>query len=331
MTHHSKLLLLVTTIGITQTFCGTEEHFNSNGDMPSSSDSSSNTTSNSGSDHLLEKSSLALEVVRVSASSSEDFAHLEYKNADFAFVIRCNSAWTLRRANGLPARTPSGRLTEMSPLESQSVWESAIATSSQCTFFGEKLIRASLSDPLALSGTYFYLLRPCKVQAPKSHSSTETFECSESLLSSPDIRINNSITERKRKIYVDILSKENQLVGVTLRLRSHLSAALEAQLKCEENTAIDAVREAKLKALRTVLSTSIAAAVGGAIAGPAAALTAAKQTLSWITEYFGSGTQANPSQCTLLKDAEQQAEFVADEIDVLTKKISQLKSELARL
>jgi hypothetical protein len=148
-------------------------------------------------------------------------------------------------------------------------------------------------------------------------------------MSSPDISLYNDITDQKRKIFIEILTKENQLVGLALKLKSQLSVALEAQRMCEQNTAVDAVREAKSKALKTVLSTSIAAAMGGAIAGPAAALAAARQTLTWITEYLGSGTQANPANCGQMKDSEILVETVATEMEILHKKISQLKNELA--
>ena len=313
------------------THCGTDELIRREIDNQHSTEDSVQKDPDTELNEWLSQASLGLEVTQTSANSSDAFAHISYVYADFALAIRCNSAWTLRRANGMPARTEDGRLVSMTALEARAVWESAVASTDHCTSFGEKLIRASLADPIAASGTYFYLLRPCRVPISGTDSGMPRFGCSSHLLSTPNINLRNEQSDHVRQIFKEILLKENQLIGVALKLRSHLSFALEAQVKCEQNTTVDAVREAKAKALRTVLSTSVAAAVGGAIAGPAGALTAAKQTLSWITDYLGSGTKANPAQCTQMKDAETQTELAAIEIESLHKKISQLKAELADL
>lgn len=299
------------------------------------SDSTENSHSNdvkqhdSGLEEVNSPATIEIEFTRVSAHSTDVFAHLDYSNSDFTFVIRCSAAWTLRRANGLPARSSQGNLVSMNSLEARAVWQGAIEATTHCTSFGDKLIRASFSDPIAQSGNYFYLFRPCKSPISISDSQLQTLSCSERLVSSPDISVHNTLSENKRKVFLQILQRESQIAGVTLRLRDQLNVALEAQKKCEENASVDAVQEARSKALATALGTSIAAAVGGAIAGPSAALAAARQTLSWITEYLGAGTQANPNKCGILKEAERQAHSIASQVDVLEKEISQLKSELA--
>lgn len=323
--------IVLTLTGLSFTHCGAAEYVVNDSENRSSSSDSSRNDTDSASAVKLNPASLSLKIIQTSAKASDVFAHITYSDADFAFVIRCQAAWTLRRANGMPARTTDGQLDSVTELESRAIWESAIETSAHCTSFGEKLIRASLSDPLAASGRYFYLLRPCKVPLADSLPESHSFLCSSNIQSTPDITLYNELSERERLVFKKILALENQIAGVALKFRARLSIALEAQLKCEQNTTVDAVREAKSKALKTVLSTSIAAAVGGAVAGPAAALAAAKQTLSWVTEYLGSGTRANPTKCTQLKDAQTQTELVAIELEALHEKVSQLKNELADL
>lgn len=270
---------------------------------------------------------LYIDVIRTDATSTDNFVNLTFENSDFAQVLRCKSNFTLRRPNGLPARSPSGKLQPMTGLEAKATWNSALAESSQCQLIGDKLMRASFADSLSESGTYYYLFRPCRAKGNDQNSQF----CVENFVGTPDIVIHNNLSLERRAQFKQLLMKEAQLAGVAMRFRDKLEIAIEEQQRCEQNKTVDAVKEAKAKALVSVLSTSLAAAIGGAIAGPAAALTAARQTLSWIKEYLGAGTQNNPNQCSALKNSEELATAAAREIESLQKEISQLQAELAEL
>lgn len=79
----------------------------------------------------------------------------------------------------------------------------------------------------------------------------------------------------------------------------------------------------------SVLLTSVAASVGGAVAGSQGALEAALQTLEWIKNNTNLRSRSQPSQCKQLVDSEALAAEQAIKIDVISKEISQLRTELA--
>lgn len=324
MTNKLFHLVLFIVLSATHVRCGMSQDFPSE---ETTTQESSDGAAQSSERRKSQPVRLRIDVIRTNATSTDDIVDLRYENADFASVLRCNSKFILRKANGLPVRSSVGKLQPMTALDAKAAWTNAFSEITQCQLIGEKLMRASFADSFSESGTYYYLFRPCVAEGEDKTSQV----CAEHFVSSPDIVLHNVLTLERREQFRTLLMKEAQLAGVAIRFREQLEIALEEQQRCEQNKAVDAVKEAKAKALVSVLSTSLAAAVGGAIAGPVAALTAARQTLSWITEYLGAGTQSNPNQCSALKNSEDLATAAAREIDSLQKEISQLQTELADL
>ena len=271
-----------------------------------------------------------LNLVRSEGTSFDTLAIVDYQNADFAQVIRCSSHFTLRSASGIPARNSDGQMISLSQIESRAIWESALSDTSHCRLLGEKLVRVSFSDPFAATGSYFYIFNPCR-SAGSSESYPTGMACSFQLSSTDDISLRNTVTEEKLRLLQLMLNKEGALAAVTLRFRNDLTIALEAQKRCEGNAAVDAVKEARTKALATLLGTGIAAAIGGVVAGPGGAVAIAQQTLQWIAQYYGPGTQANPSKCVVLRNAENEAQNSASELEKLRNEISQIQEDLAHL
>jgi len=273
---------------------------------------------------------IKLNFVRSEATSLDTLAIVDYQNADFAHVIRCSSHLTLRSPTGIPARNSEGQFISFSTIESRAIWESALADTSHCKLLGEKLVRISFSDPFATTGSYFYIFNPCR-SAGSSESYTTGMTCSFQLTSTNGVSLRNTVTEEKLRLLQLMLNKEGALAAVALRFRTDLTIALEAQKRCEGNSAADAVKEARTKALATLLGTGIAAAIGGVVAGPGGAVAIAQQTLQWIAQYYGPGTRANPSKCIILRNAENEAQNSASEIEKLRKEISQIQEDLAIL
>lgn len=270
---------------------------------------------------------IQLNSVRSSGTSYDSLAMLDYQNTDFVQAIRCSASFKLKSPTGLDARNSEGLLTTSNSMELKAIWQTALSETSQCRMLSEKIIRVSFSDPFAQSGNYFYLFNPCR----SSSKNSSTPVCYFNLVATKNISIVNNTNEARFRLNQILFEKEGQLAALTLNFRDQLLFAIEAQKRCEGNTAVDAVKEARTKALSTVLSSGIAGAIGGLIGGPAAAVALAQQTFQWIAQYYGSGTQANPSRCTLLKDAEASAQSSGEKIETLRNEISQLQQELARI
>lgn len=273
---------------------------------------------------------IILNSVRSEATSFDTLAVIDYQNADFAQVVRCSSHLTLRSPTGIPARNSEGQFISFRAIESRAIWESALADTYHCRLLGEKVVRISFSDPFAPTGNYFYIFNPCR-SAGSSENDTTGMKCSFQLTSTGGVSLRNTVTAEKLRLLQLMHDKEGALAAVTLRFRTDLTIALEAQKRCEGNAAVDAVKEARTKALATLLGTGIAAAIGGVVAGPGGAVATAQQTLQWIARYYGPGTESNPSKCTLLRNAENEAQNSASDIEKLRKQISQIQEDLAIL
>lgn len=303
--------------------CGT-------GDQPGSGRKGTSRKQTS-SEQLIEESipaQINLTGLRTDASSLESIVEIEYKNTDYISVLRCSSSFILRGPTGKILRHPSGSLQSDSGLELRAAWENALGATTSCRLLGEKVVRASFNDPIAPTGSYFYVFNPCRETIASENRPAQTI-CSFNLASTEDISIRNTLNERTTAIAQLLTEKEAQLAALALNFRQQMVQSLYAQKSCENNEAVDAVKEARWKALSSVLITGIAASIGGAVAGPQAAVTAAQKTLQWIMENVQAGTNHNSTRCTLLQDAEAKAKDFASQIDSLTKEISQLKSELA--
>lgn len=270
-----------------------------------------------------------LTATRSDATSLQSIADIEYINSDYVSVIRCSSEFSLRGPTGKVVRDSTGKMNVSRDFELRAVWEQALESTSSCRLLGEKLVRSSFADPLAATGNYFYLFNPCRETLGSKAQVAKTL-CSFQLTSSEDVALTNTLTEKTSSIAILINKKEAELAALALIFRQQMSEALNAQKSCENNEAIDAVKESRWKALSGVLMTGIAASIGGAVAGPQAAVAAAQKTLQWIMENFNAGTSHNPSHCKLLQDVESKAQQVASEIDSITKQISQLQGELAQ-
>ncbi|MEN9530773.1 MAG: hypothetical protein RI932_2646 [Pseudomonadota bacterium] len=270
---------------------------------------------------------VALSAMRSEGTSIDTLAVMDYQNADFVQTIRCSARFTLRTPLGFNARDASGAIAALSAAEMRAVWYGALSDTTHCRMLGERMMRTSFSDPFAASGTYFYVFNPCR----SSEVGNNGVSCSFQLTTTNNINLSNTLNEEKLRLMNLLMAKEAQLASVTLRFRSKLMVALEAQKRCEGNAAVDAVKEARTKALASLLGAGVAAAIGGVIAGPSSAVLLAQQALHWIAQYYGPGTQANPSSCLILKDAEAEAQVVGTEIEALRKEIGQIQMDLANL
>jgi hypothetical protein len=258
------------------------------------------------------------------------FLEIDYQNSDFTKVIRCNSSYQLMSPKGKLLRQRSGAIDSQNSLERRAAWESALSSSDYCQLIGEKTVRAAFNDMLAPSGAYFYVFNPCREFTDKQSGMSYT-KCSYDLISSIDISLQNTHLEQGLRIARQLTEKESQLTGLALRIREQMLASLEKQKSCENNEAVDAVREARQKALSAVLMTGIAASIGGVVGGPEGAKAAAKRTLQWIYENFTLGGEHNPTKCKILSDAETAAKETAAAIEGISNEIDQLKNELVQL
>ncbi len=284
-------------------------------------------------DALLEdthEAELNLNSQTTTSDAIEPFVEIDYKKSDFLNAIRCKSEFILRDPTGRPVRLSTGKIDAKSQLEQRAVWEFALAATESCQLVGEKVVRPSFNDSLAPAGSYFYLFSPCR-ESLSSASQPTRIRCSYNLVSTLNIELRNSLSEQAKTVAQKIAEKEAQLASIALRFREHMMNSLQAQKNCQNNEAVDAVKEARMKALSGLLMTGIAASVGGVIWGPQGAATAAQKTLQWIYENYPPGTTHNSSRCQLVADAEQKAKELAGVIDTVTKEISQLKAELASL
>jgi hypothetical protein len=269
---------------------------------------------------------LELTKLKTAVTSLDAIADIDFKNSDYAMVLRCNSNFQLRGPTGKIMRSPSGVIFESHPLEMRATWEDALGSTTSCRLLGEKVLRARFTDSIADDGRYFYVFNPCRESI-----ATGKPLCSYMLASTEDVDLRNTVNEKTSSIVSLLARKESQLAGVAIRFRKQMTISLNAQKSCENNEAVDAVKEARWKALSSALATGIAAAIGGAIAGPQAAVNAAQKTLQWIIENFPPGTTHNSSNCRLLADSEAKAKELATEIDYISKEIGQLKKELTNL
>jgi len=270
---------------------------------------------------------VALSSMRAEGTSMDTLAVVDYQNADFVQTLRCSARYILRTPLGFPSRDTAGMIVPLSAIEMKAMWHSALSNTYHCRLLGERIMRTSFSDPFAATGSYFYIFNPCRA----NDTNKNAVSCSFQLSTTNNISLSNTLNEEKVRVLNSLMMKEAQLASVTLRFRSKLMMALEAQKRCEGNTAVDAVKEARTKALASLLTAGVAAAIGGVIAGPGSAVVLAQQALQWITQYYGAGTQANPSSCKILKDAEAETQQVGAEIESLRKEIGQIHSDLAKL
>ncbi|MFZ9521063.1 MAG: hypothetical protein ACO3A4_11365 [Silvanigrellaceae bacterium] len=268
--------------------------------------------------------------MRTSVSSLDSITDIDFKNSDYAVVLRCSANFQLRSPTGKLMRSASGIIETGHPVEMRAVWEDAIGSIDSCRLLGEKTVRATFSDSLAGDGKYFYLFNPCRESLMAGESTAKPI-CSYQLVSTEDVDLRNTLNEKSSAVSLQISQKEAQLATLAIRFRQQMTAALNAQRSCENNEAVDAVKEARWKALSSVLATGIAAAVGGAIAGPQSAVSAAQKTLQWIIENFPPGTTHNTTNCKSLLDSETQAKQLAGAIEMIAKEIGQLRVELANL
>jgi hypothetical protein len=258
------------------------------------------------------------------------FIEIDYKNSDFAKVIRCTSSFRLLSPAGKLLRMSNGSIQTQNSVESRAAWQSALSSPESCRLIGEKTVRAAFNDMLAASGKYFYIFNPCRESAEKDGGNVQT-KCSFDLISSVEVSLQNTPAEKGVKIAQLLWEKESQLTGLALRIREQMLAGLQKQKSCENNESVDAVREARQKALSAALLTGIASSIGGLVGGPQGAAEAAKKTLRWIFENYSSGSEHNPAKCKILADAEAAAKETAAAIDLLSKEIDQLKTELVQL
>lgn len=271
--------------------------------------------------------SIDIRLTNDSVTSLETIAELDYHSADFVSVIRCNSGYHLPGPTGEPIRSASGSLSASHHLDLRAAWETALGTTESCRLLGDKVVRQSFSDPSADTGSYFYLFNPC-LEKMSTNSEQSAILCSYQLRSTSNIRLRSTISEENFLRTQEILKYEALLAATAIKFRQQLQMSLYAQESCENNQTVEAIKEAKQKALKTLLITGIAAAIGGAVAGPEAAAEAAKKTLQWIADHYGPGTINNPTRCKLLNDTDSKAREVALEMDFLAKKINQLRKEL---
>ena len=271
--------------------------------------------------------SVEIKLTNDSVTSLETIAELEYSSADFVSVIRCSSSYNLLSPTGDALRHGSGTLTAAHPLDLRAAWESALGATESCRLLGDKVVRQSFSDPSADTGQYFYLFNPCLEKTSNDNERTQ-IQCSYQLRSTRNINLRGTLSEENFRRAQEILKYEAQLAATAVKFRQQLQMSLYAQESCENNQTVDAVKEAKQKALKSLLITGIAAAIGGVVGGPEAGVEAAKKTLKWITDHYGPGTVNNPTRCKLLDDADTKAREVAAEMELLTKKINQLREEL---
>ncbi|MEN9809876.1 MAG: hypothetical protein RLZZ488_1443 [Pseudomonadota bacterium] len=272
--------------------------------------------------------SVEIRLTNDSVTSLETIAELDYRAADFVSVIRCNANYDLISATGEALRHSSGFLAQTHYLDLRVAWESALGATEFCRLLGDKVVRQSFSDPSAETGRYFYLFNPCH-ETISQDAEREQIHCSYRLRSTRDITLRGTLSEENFKRAQEILKYEAKLAATAIKFRQQLQMSLYAQESCENNQTVDAIREAKQKALKSLLITGIAAAIGGVVGGPEAGAEAAKKTLKWIADYYGPGTVNNPTRCKQLDDADSKAREVAAEMELLTKKISQLRKELA--
>jgi hypothetical protein len=273
---------------------------------------------------------VAVSSLRSDGTSTDTLAVMDYQNADFVQTLRCSARYVLRSPQGFNARSASGMIEPLNVIEMKAMWHSSLSDTRHCRLLGEKMMRTSFSDPFAPSGTYFYIFNPCRAD-DANNGEGNGVSCSFVLTTTNNISLTNNINEEKLRLMNLLMTKEAQLASVALWFRSKLMVALEAQKRCEGNAAVDAVKEARTKALASLLGTGVAAAIGGVIAGPSGAVIIAQQALQWITQYYGPGTQANPSSCKVLKDAEAEAQLAAAGLESLRKEIGQIHEDLAKL
>jgi hypothetical protein len=271
---------------------------------------------------------ISLVEVNASAADLSPIAEIDYKNSDFITALRCSAAFPLRGPAGQVIRSSTGQISLSNPLELRAVWEQALAATTSCRLLGDKIVRASFSDPLAESGTYFYLFNPCR-ESLSDESQQTKMSCSFLLAATENIKVINSLNEKTRGIAHLISTKESQLASIALRFRQQMLLQLDAQKTCENNEALDEAQRAKWRAISSVLLSGVAGALGGAIAGPQGALTAAQKTLDYIINKSSRTPKDKPSTCPTLSDLESQTQSLAAEIDSLAKEISQLQKELA--
>ncbi|NBW81362.1 hypothetical protein EBR21_06375 [bacterium] len=311
-----KLLCFVWISG-----CGSESAVKINLDNHSSRSADSNLEMEDAKPAQLELGNL-----KTAVTSLDAIADINFKNSDYAIVLRCNANFQLRGPTGKVMRNASGAIAKGHSLEMQATWESALSSTTSCRLLGEKVLRATFTDSIAEDGRYFYIFNPCRESS--AHGKPL---CSYMLSSTEDVDLRNTLNEKSASIVRQLASKEAQLATVVLRFRQQMAISLNTQKSCERNEAVDAVKEARWKALSSVLATGIAAAIGGAIAGPQAAVNAAQKTLKWIVENFPPGTTHNSSNCAPMVDAETKAKEMAGEIDVISKEIGRLQKELTYL
>jgi hypothetical protein len=258
------------------------------------------------------------------------FIEIDYKNSDFTKVIRCRSTYELRSPVGKLIRHSSGVIQSESAVERKAVWETALSATESCQLIGEKTVRAAFNDMLAASGKYFYLFNPCRESSDPLTGGVRT-KCSFDLISSVNVNLHNSHMAQGTRLARQLAEKESQLTGLALRIREQMLQSLQKQKACENNEAVDAVKEARQKALSAILVSGIAASIGGLVGGSQGAAIAAQKTLQWIYENFSANSGDNTGNCKILSELDAAAKESAAAIDILSKEIDQLKAELVSL
>lgn len=271
---------------------------------------------------------ITLTHIQDKATSQQTILNIDYKTSDYVSVLRCRSNYKLRSPTGNIIRTESGQIVSKNQLELRAVWDAAFSAITSCRILSERIVRHAFTDPLAASGNYFYIFNPCREKLSTVTASPQTF-CSYAIQSSQDIQVTSTVDQKYFQLSENLFRKEAQLASVILNFREGLMTNLRAQQSCENQASVDAVQEARRKALMSVLLTSVAASVGGAVAGSQGALEAALQTLEWIKNNTNLRSRSQPSQCKQLVDSEALAAEQAIKIDVISKEISQLRTELA--
>lgn len=270
-----------------------------------------------------------ISTLKSSVSNFDSFVEIDFRNSDFVTILRCSKQFNLQTPDGTIIRNISGLISSKNELELRAAWETALSATSACRLMGEKIVRSSLNDPLATSGKYYYLFNPCREIQEKENSPIRT-QCSYRLRSSEEIEVNNTLDQKSLELAQKLNAKEAQLTGATLRFREQMIRALNSQKICENNESVDAVRESRWKALSSVLVTGVAASIGGLVGGPQSAIGTAQKTLQWIRDNVKSESTHNPKKCSLLKDAEEQTNAYAQEIEAVSNELSQLRQELAQ-
>ena len=251
---------------------------------------------------------------------------LALRQADSAWVLRCNSGYTVSTVLGedvfsLPADSPT-RIQQM-----RWAWQEALGSSQNCVQVASHLVSSTLEDLSAPDGEYFYLLNPC-VLKEKSRDKNEV--CSYQLVKTTVVKATNKLSGAFILAAQKVADADATHAALLLKLRYFAELVQLNREACEHNDAVSRKQENLWKGLGSLLAGGIGAMASGVLSGGTTALQGAKGGLNFALNIFGKHPHVQ-LQCPIIAETLKAAQDATAALPEAQKKILAARNELAKL